>query len=555
MSAAKFPFRLFKNGQEIVFPKGARRFIKCDTALVDGDGEVESTIYGGAVYTGSSAFRRHMVSLSCTDITVAPLVGLWKGDVVTLHSPTEMAVPGSNVELPYDAVPGSVYGVDAEDTEVGRVAGGGRSVSIPGADVIRFRPVMKCMVVERSFDSEFGRGQAGWGLTLRDVDGFDGGDAESDALTVRLSPQLFPASFDQGASFSLDLTELTSVSEGGLTVAYTLESGSALPPGVSRTGGVISGTLTTPGLHAFAVRATALNAYAVQTYAVHVAAAEASAAETWGRGTGGEILDYTDYDGVKWRSHTFLGANLFNSTLTGLFEALIVAGGGGGGSNNSNVPGGGGGGGGIVRKTLKVAAGSHPIEVGAGGSGAHGAGANGSNSSAFGLTALGGGAGSSLFANRDGFSGGCGGGAIGATKVDQNEIGYGGSGLASIPGSEWCGQSGSSGTINTNIADRRGGGGGGFSQRGQIISGGDGYLSDMLGTAAWYSGGGGGGCGTTYPVRPGGQGGGGFGGRGTSFPAPGAQNTGGGGGGRGPITSTANAGSGGSGIVIVRYKV
>lgn len=360
-----------------------------------------------------------------------------------------------------------------------------------------------------------------------------------------------------GDTVSLDLNGF--LTRGAPSVVWSVDGG-ALPAGLSLSAeGLLGGEVLGDGVYIIQAKADA-GAYGVATQGVAflVPVEETGGGgtgEVWAAGFGGEVFDYTDTAGVAWRAHRFLGTDQFVGSKVGLVETLIVAGGGGGGSNNSNVPGGGGGGGGVIRKRVAILAQGYTMQVGAGGSGAHGVGANGSNSSAFGLTALGGGAGASTFAKKNGEDGGCGGGAIAADAVNEGRIGYGGSGLASIPGSEWCGQNGGTGTINTVVADRRAGGGGGFSQRGQAHYGGDGYLSDMLGTAVWYSGGGGGGNGTTNPVRPGGQGGGGTGGRGTGLPTSGAQNTGGGGGGCGTITSTAiSAGAGGSGVIIVRYK-
>lgn len=236
-------------------------------------------------------------------------------------------------------------------------------------------------------------------------------------------------------------------------------------------------------------------------------------------------------------------------------EYLIVAGGGGGGG----VAGGGGGGGGVLAGTTVCHAETYPIVVGAGGTGgsttglnAGTAGANGENSTAFGLTAVGGGGGGSrgLAEQVQGRVGGSGGGA--------------GNSATNAAGTEGQGYAGGSGAANY------GGGGGGGSEVGEDPhlegsvgvsgGGGDGYLSDITGTATRYAGGGGGGIRSTQPgtAGAGGLGGGGAGGRRNEArdAYAGTDGTGGGGGGGGndlatvPFQSGAN---GGSGIVIVRY--
>jgi hypothetical protein len=107
-------------------------------------------------------------------------------------------------------------------------------------------------------------------------------------------------------------------------------------------------------------------------------------------------------DGVNYRVHSFtsVGATGFNVTdlgSSGEIEYLIVGGGGGGGE----TIGGGGGAGGLAFGTTAVSILNHSILVGAGGAGGwdgsssspYPAGSNGTLSSAFGIEALGGGAG------------------------------------------------------------------------------------------------------------------------------------------------------------------
>lgn len=370
-------------------------------------------------------------------------------------------------------------------------------------------------------------------------------------------------SLEVGDTVSLDLNGF--LTAGAPSVAWTLDGGS-LPPGLSMSSaGILSGTVSGfGGAYVVQVRADA-GAFGVAAQGVAFSIPQQGGGgggggeDGWAAGTGGEVFEYVDADGVAWRAHRFTASDQFVVSRPGLLEVLLVAGGGGGGANSSNVPSGGGGGGGVVRRTLRVvSAGAEPITVGAGGSGAWGAGVtNGSDTSAFGLTALGGGAGAAQWTMKDGAAGGCGGGAIGAANFAGNEVGFGGSAIASIPGSEWCGQAGGSSAVHATIASRRAAGGGGFSQRGSASAGGgDGYYCTFFGFPAWYAGGGGGGCGQNITALPGGQGGGGNGGRGTATASSGVQNSGGGGGGFGTSSSTSVVGgSGGSGVAGVRYRV
>jgi hypothetical protein len=231
-------------------------------------------------------------------------------------------------------------------------------------------------------------------------------------------------------------------------------------------------------------------------------------------------------------------------------DYLVVAGGGGGGSG-----GGGGGAGGLVTSSgLSVSPGtSYTVTIGAGGPGATGAtttsGSNGTNSSLSTVTtAIGGGAGGSNSTGTNGLSGGSGGGG-GLTGVSS----AGGSGTAGQ------GFAGGNGIISQPYPT--GGGGGAGAAGGNAVSstsgaGGIGVSSSYSGTATFYSGGGGGGAylqgspaGTAGAAGSGGGGAGSVTGTGTS----GTANTGGGGGGGAYNSSAQVGGSGGSGIVIIRY--
>jgi hypothetical protein len=254
-----------------------------------------------------------------------------------------------------------------------------------------------------------------------------------------------------------------------------------------------------------------------------------------GLATGGTITT----DGA-YTIHTFTTSGTFSVPTARNVDVLVVAGGGAGG----NSTGGGGGGGGVIYQgSYNVSTGSKTVTVGAGGIGGPTNGTNGANSVFDTLTAIGGG-GSTV-------SGGSGGGGTYWAS--------GGSGTAGQGYAGGAGRTGSGADASGNPYSSGGGGGaGGAGGNGTTLSsgnGGVGYVSSISGSAQYYGGGGGGGA-DSYRRNPsngtGGNGGGGNGGN-TSAGANGTPNTGGGGGGGANRPSSYDGGSGGSGIVIVRY--
>ena len=286
--------------------------------------------------------------------------------------------------------------------------------------------------------------------------------------------------------------------------------------------------------------------------------------------TGGTITTDGDY-----KIHTFTGDGCFVVATAGsgtsaepsVVDYLVVAGGGGGGVFNNAGGGGGGGGGGfreskasaspthtasphtasplIATTGITVTATTYPITVGSGGSGAatSGDGTNGSNSVFSTITSAGGGFGSVEFGGPGG-SGGGGGGAANASPPTPAGTGN------TPPVSPPQGQNGGTGNGNPSPGSRRGGGGGGAGAAGGPSAscggvGGNGVNTSITGSSTGYSGGGGGsnvspGAGaTSFGATPGTPG--------TSCNA--SANTGGGAGG-----SNSSAGSGGKGIVVIRYK-
>ncbi|MDP2794359.1 MAG: hypothetical protein Q8O25_09825 [Sulfurisoma sp.] len=228
---------------------------------------------------------------------------------------------------------------------------------------------------------------------------------------------------------------------------------------------------------------------------------------------------------------------------------LVVAGGGGGGgipANAADGAGGGGAGGFLQGNSFAVSAGTYTVTVGAGGAGGTGTtrGGNGSNSTFSTLTATGGGGGAFAGDNTgtSGNNGGSGGGGS-----DNNNGGTGTSGQ---------GNNGGAGNNNDG-----GGGGGGANSAGANGTnttggnGGAGISNDINGTGTSYGGGGGGGADAGGAGGTGGVGGGATAPTGRNPGVAGTANTGGGGSGAtGSSSGSAySGGTGGSGIVIIRY--
>ena len=288
--------------------------------------------------------------------------------------------------------------------------------------------------------------------------------------------------------------------------------------------------------------------------------------------------------GLNYRLHTFttVGNTTFSITAGGdQIDVFIVGGGGGGG-----MLGGGGAGGGIIwASATGVALGDYTITVGDGGAGEvgwTGAVRKGNSSSAFGLTALGGGGGLSY---------------SGTPPADTNtnvantggnrysQTGLNGSTTAMTIGGIWSGTAYGGymgGGGDPNCCSCRGGGGAGAGANGSAYNGpGNGGIGVQLnfdGNNYYWSGGGGadGYCSNTGGAGGLGGGGGaagqgsrGLGGgsarnsgaagtptSGDGNGGAGGANTGGGGGAacNGSGITSYVGGKGGSGIVMVRYR-
>jgi hypothetical protein len=250
----------------------------------------------------------------------------------------------------------------------------------------------------------------------------------------------------------------------------------------------------------------------------------------------------------SFRIHTFTSSGDFIVTNTGTnpnVEVVVTAGGGGG-------SGGGGGAGGLIYSaSFGVTQATFPVVIGAGGAGSTHAvtgprASNGTNSSFSTITATGGGGGGNTgdSGNGIGAAGGSGGGAGAfATSIIAGGVGT-------------AGQGNNGGTNGSTGSPFPAGGGGGKSAIGQdgTVSkagdGGAGSTFNFTGTPISLGGGGGGAMFSSNAPGTGGLGGGGNGGT-TAGGSNGTANTGGGGGG---ARSSFVGGTGGSGIVIIKYQ-
>ena len=244
------------------------------------------------------------------------------------------------------------------------------------------------------------------------------------------------------------------------------------------------------------------------------------------------------------------------STISSV-QYLVVAGGGGGGGDAA----GGGGAGGLLTNyggtTLNVTPSeSLVIAVGSGGVAGHNGPSNdpgghikpttGGNSQFGSIVAFGGGFGGNYNSGNGGTGGSGGGGAFSNGTAGSGTVGQGNSGGNSSGG-------------GSGPAGGGGGGAGGVGTAGNTAQGqgGPGSSVAITGSTITYAGGGGGGRwnvnGSAPGANNGGAGGGGAGSVGCGNRATDAvANTGGGGGGA-PAGCYGDGGSGGSGIVIVRY--
>ena len=311
-------------------------------------------------------------------------------------------------------------------------------------------------------------------------------------------------------------------------------------------------------------------------------------------------LNNTAYQLLRWTATT--GTNTLTVSTAGLFEIFVLGGGGGAGNNSSAGSGGGGGAGQLVKQTVYLPVGAYTIIVGAGGTRGTSGQGTGTISGARGgfsaicpttpaypkIIAVGGGGGmagsagggnaalnsyarTTLFCDSY-----CGGGGAGpqtnsAEFIDwfnpfspvstYANIGVGFADNTLTTGGFY----GGTGFDNSNYSATGGGGGiggvgGNYTQVGaqETMRGGAGGLGiydTFTGAIVGYGGGGCGGHATTQAIQTSLYGGG-SGCNATTTATAGTANTGGGGGGGANRNISGGAGGeGGSGVVMVRYRI
>jgi hypothetical protein len=294
--------------------------------------------------------------------------------------------------------------------------------------------------------------------------------------------------------------------------------------------------------------------------------------------TGGTITTVC----TNFKVHTFTGPGTFcvscagSSTGSNTVDYLVIAGGGGGASGGGSEGGGAGGAGGYRESSgaasgaysasplggcvaaLPVSVQSYSIAVGGGGAGGPGSshpeecGSAGAISTFSTITSAGGGNGGAAGNPPDPKPGGDGGSGGGSGTYFTAS---GGSGNTPPVSPAQGNNGGTGGPGSPGYA--AGGGGGATAVGGNATAptsgvGGAGATSSINATPTARGGGGGGGSHPAGIASAGGAGGGGAGGDGGTG-TNGTANTGGGAGGSGGGTSNAGA-TGGSGVVIIRYK-
>ena len=263
-----------------------------------------------------------------------------------------------------------------------------------------------------------------------------------------------------------------------------------------------------------------------------------AASSVGAKATGGIISSDSQY-----YYHTFNTSGTFTPTQSLSTDYLVVAGGGGG------CMGGGGAGGFQTGTGLSVTATGYSITVGAGGAGGNHPstnGSNGSNSVFSSITSTGGGGGAK--GDTNGLAGGSGGGGGGNGSATST-------GGAASPAGQGNAGGGNGGFTGSPFSGGGGGGagavGGNATANDVAGNGGNGLSSSYSGSSVTYAGGGGSSMASVGVGTPGTGGtGGGANGSTTNTGNPGTVNTGGGGGGAAGLCT---GGTGGSGVVIIRY--
>lgn len=189
MHAQKYT-RLLLSGVEI--PAGSDMDIREAVTLISEASDMRRTVNGDLTNLSRAIFRKYRISISADDLFAAGVHGVAPGDYVECV-PTEpfsisVPSPAAAVELPRAGI--EVVGLTSDGRRVqpvsqpadplpltharqpSRVAAlrARPTVTFPEPVVlVRFRPVLACLVVDWSSDADERQATASWGLTLEEV--------------------------------------------------------------------------------------------------------------------------------------------------------------------------------------------------------------------------------------------------------------------------------------------------------------------------------------------------------------------------------------------------
>lgn len=176
----------------VAFPPGSDLRISESLKLIGGAADMRRTVNAGLVNVSRSAFRKRALSLSGDDMRPAALHHLFPGDYVEVIPVEPLAVtllaPSTSAQVPVGAVEvvgltnaGVLVQPDAQPADPrplsvthdpARVAAlrASAPVTFPTAvKIVRFRPVLCCLVTDVSSAATEGTATAGWSLELEEV--------------------------------------------------------------------------------------------------------------------------------------------------------------------------------------------------------------------------------------------------------------------------------------------------------------------------------------------------------------------------------------------------
>lgn len=162
---------LTSSGQEIVIPYEAGRGIQQSLAPIDGGMDMRRSVNGELIVVANPLFRKYATEISATDFVAPALGGAWKGAGVTVECvvPITQAVVSGSATLGRDPVPASVECFNASGDPVSHTRSG-RNVTAAGAVLVRYRPILSCVVTNVSWDhSELSFESNSWSISLEEV--------------------------------------------------------------------------------------------------------------------------------------------------------------------------------------------------------------------------------------------------------------------------------------------------------------------------------------------------------------------------------------------------